>query len=142
MQRPDFSGEWILNRDASTLSPGADGMKSGVWLIEHREPEVHVKASFVTAANPVEFEWTLRTDAGEIVNTHEGVTMASSLQWDGGDLIVRWRILRPEGEMTITFRYELSDDRRQLTAKEQVRGTDHDQDNTWVFQRASPEAVR
>jgi hypothetical protein len=135
MQRPDFSGEWILNRPASTLSPGADGMKSGVWLIEHREPEVHVRASFVTASDPVQFEWALRTDAGEIVNVDENMTMASSLKWEGGGLVVRWRILRPEGETTITFRYELSEDRRRLTAVEQLRGTDHDQDNIWVFDR-------
>ena len=135
MKRPDFSGEWILNRPASTLSPGADGMKSGVWLIDHREPEVHVKASFETAGDPVQFEWTLRTDAGEIVNTHEGVTMASLLEWDGGALLVRWRIGRPEGEMTISFRYELSEDSRRLTASEQLRGTDHDQDNIWAFDR-------
>ena len=137
MKRPDFSGEWILNRPASTLSAGADGMKSGVWLIEHREPEVHVSASFETTGDPVTFEWTLRTDAGEIVNTHEGVTMASSLRWEGDGLEVRWRIIRPDGEMTITFRYELSDDLRRLTAREQLRGTDHDQDNVWVFDRTS-----
>lgn len=136
MKRPDFSGEWILNRPASTLSAGADGMRSGVWVIEHREPEVHVKASFETAGDPVTFEWALRTDAGEIVNTHEGVTMASSLQWEGDGLIVRWRIGRPEGEMTITFRYELSNGGQLLTAREQLRGTDHDQDNVWVFDRA------
>ena len=135
MQRPDFSGEWILNRPASTLSPGADGMKSGVWLIEHREPEVHLKASFVAAGDPVQFEWALRTDAGEIVNTHENMTMASSLRWEGTSLVVQWRILRPEGETKIYFRYELSEDRRRLTAFEQLRGTDHDQDNTWVFDR-------
>ena len=135
MQRPDFSGEWILNRPASTLSPGADAMKSGVWLIEHREPEVHVKASFVTASDPVQFEWALRTDAGEIVNTHENMTMASSLKWEGAVLVARWRIFQPEGETAITFRYELSEDRRRLTAFEQLRGTDHDQDNIWVFDR-------
>ncbi len=137
MEHPDFSGKWILNRDASTLSAGADGMKSGIWLIEHREPEVHVKASFETAGDPVTFEWTLRTDAGEIVNTHEGVTMASSLQWEDDDLVVRWRIGRPGGEMTIAFRYELADDGRRLTAREELRGTDHDQDNVWVFDRTS-----
>ena len=26
--KPDFSGEWILNRLASTLSPGADAVQS------------------------------------------------------------------------------------------------------------------
>ena len=46
--KPNFSGEWILNREASTLSPGADGVRSGVWRIEHREPTFHHRAAFVT----------------------------------------------------------------------------------------------
>ena len=36
--KPDFSGEWVLNRPASTLSPGSDGVESGVVRIDHREP--------------------------------------------------------------------------------------------------------
>lgn len=37
-EKPDFSGEWILNRRASTLSPGADAVQSGVVRIEHSDP--------------------------------------------------------------------------------------------------------
>ena len=44
-EKPDFSGEWILNRQASTLSPGADAVQSGVWRIEHREPTFRHKAA-------------------------------------------------------------------------------------------------
>ena len=36
--KPDFSGEWIMNRQASTLSPAASSIQSGHVSIEHREP--------------------------------------------------------------------------------------------------------
>ena len=36
--KPDFSGEWILNRQASTLSAIAAVVQSGVVQIEHQDP--------------------------------------------------------------------------------------------------------
>ena len=36
-QKPDFSGEWTLNRQASTLSPRAAAVHSGVVRIELRK---------------------------------------------------------------------------------------------------------
>jgi hypothetical protein len=45
------------------------------------------------------------------------------------------RITRPDGEMSIVFRHELIEGGRRLRAVEQLRGTDHDQDNVWVFDR-------
>ena len=129
--KPDFSGEWILNREASTLSPGADGVRSGVWRIEHREPTFHHKAAFVTGGNPIEYEYELRSDDSDAVATEQG----ASLRWDGNALVVTFRTKRPDGEMLISFRYELIDAGRRLRATEQVRGTDHDQDNVWIFER-------
>ena len=35
---PDFSGDWVLNRQASTLPPPVSTVESGVVRIEHREP--------------------------------------------------------------------------------------------------------
>lgn len=49
--KPDFSGEWILNRQASTLSPGADAVQSGVVKIEHRDPTFRYKAAFVSGCS-------------------------------------------------------------------------------------------
>jgi hypothetical protein len=134
-ERPDFSGEWVLNRQASTLSPGADAVQSGVWRIEHREPAFHHKAVFVTDSNPFEYEYELLSDGRDVVSSHEGVQTTSSLRWDEDALVVTWRTRRPDSEMTISFRYELLDAGRRLRATEQVRGTDHDQDNTWMFDR-------
>jgi hypothetical protein len=33
--KPDFSGEWILNRPACTLSAGADAIRSATVQIDH-----------------------------------------------------------------------------------------------------------
>ena len=45
--KPDFSGEWILNREASSLSPGADAMQSATLQIDHREPTFRYKGGLV-----------------------------------------------------------------------------------------------
>ena len=121
-KRPDFSGEWILNREASTLSPGADGVKSAVWRIEHREPTFRHKAVFVMDSGPREYEYELQSDVPD-----------SGLRWDGDALVVTFTKPLPEGKMTISFRYELLDDGRRLRASEEVRGVPWAQDNVWIF---------
>jgi len=125
-EKPDFSDEWILNREASTLSPGADAVRSGTWRIEHREPTFHHKAAFVFERNPFEYEYELLSDGREVVGTQAGARTVSSLRWDGNALVVTWRTQRSDGESEISFRYELLDAGRRLRANEQARGTDHD----------------
>ena len=134
-EKPDFSGEWILNRQASTLSPGADAMQSGVVRIEHREPTFRYKAAFVSPTSPLQVEYELRSDGHETVGTQPGITTVSSLRWEGDALVTSWRIQRPDGEMTISFRHELLDSGRRLRAAEQLRGSGRNQDNVWIFDR-------
>jgi hypothetical protein len=119
---PDFSGEWILNREACTLSPGADTTQSARWTIDHREPIFSQKALFVMESGPREYEFELRTDATD-----------SDLKWDGDALVVTFINPLPDGEMTVSFRYELIDEGRRLRASEQVRGVPWAQDNVWMF---------
>jgi hypothetical protein len=134
-QKPDFSGEWILDRQASTLGPGADAMQSGVWRIDHREPTFHHRAVFSAGSASREYEYELVADGPEVVSEEGQVRTASSLNWEGDGLVVTFRTRHPGGEVTVTFRYELIDEQRRLRAIEQVRGTDHDQDNVWIFKR-------
>ena len=133
-QKPDFSGEWILNRQASTLSPGADAVKSGSARIEHRDPTFRYSATFVSDSGPLKYEYELLTDGSEVVNTREGVTTVSSLRWEGEALVATWRIQRSDGEMKISFRHELFDAGRRLRAVEQLRGGGREQDNVWIFE--------
>ena len=134
-ERPDFSGEWILNRQASTLSPGADAMQSGVVWIEHREPTFRYKAALVSATGPLQYEYELPSDGRELVSTHEGITMVSRLRWEGDALVASWREQRPDGEMNMSFRHELLDAGRRLRAVEELRGSGRHQDNVWIFDR-------
>lgn len=135
LERPDFSGEWILSRRASTLSPGADAVQSGVMRIDHREPTFRCKAAFVSESGPLQYEYELRSDGREIVSTQQGITTVSRLGWEGDALVVTWRTQRPDGEMNLSFRHELLDAGRRLRAAEQLRGSGHDQDNVWMFER-------
>jgi len=133
--KPDFSGEWMLNRQASTLSPGADAVQSGSLQIEHREPMFHCKGAFASKSNPLQYEYELPSDGREVVSTRNGVQTVSRLQWDGDALLVTMRTQRAGGEQKLSFRYDLVDAGRRLRATEQLRGTDHDQDNVWMFER-------
>ena len=110
-------------------------MQSGAWRIEHCEPTFRDKAAFVSASGSRDYEYELLTDGREVVSEHKGSRTASTLRWEGNSLVVMWGTQRPDGEMTVSFRYELIDDGRRLRAVEQLRGTDHDQDNVWIFDR-------
>ena len=135
-QKPDFSGEWTLNRQASALSPiVAPAARSGMLRIEHHEPSVAVHMTIVLNGKPVDTKYELLSDGREVVGTDRGRRIVSSLRWDGDALLATWRIEGPDGEMTIVFRYELEDGGRRVRATERLRGGGRDQDNVWVFDR-------
>jgi hypothetical protein len=136
--RPDLSGVWKLNRQASTLSPVvAPTVQSGVLRIEHREPKFTCHLTIVFADKPIESRFTLLSDGCELTTTDDGgLRIASRLRWDGDALVATWQIHGPQFEMAISFRYELQEGGRRLRAAEQLRGGGRDQDNLWVFDRA------
>lgn len=130
-QKPDFSGEYTLNRQASALSAAiAGGVQSGSLRIEHREPSFRGQFKVVVDGKPFETAFELVADGREVPNTGPGRSTVCSLRWDGGTLLSTDR-----SEGTITFRYELLNAGGRLRATEQIRGTDHDQDNIWIFDR-------
>ena len=135
-QKPDFSGEWQLNRQASMLSPiVAPVAQSGTLRIEHKEPTFKCHMTIVFDGKPVDTKYEMLSDGRETVATEQGRRTASSLRWDGDALVATSRVAIPNGEMTISFRYELEDGGRRLRASEQLRGGGRDQDNVWVFER-------
>ena len=124
MQKPDFSGEWILNVQASSLDPVvARVVQSGFVKIQHREPRVSVHLSITMDGKPVD------------------VRFERPSEWDGDILAFTDKVPLPNGEMTICFRYELLSDGRRLRAAEQLRAPDRAQDNLWVFDRSAPARV-
>jgi hypothetical protein len=106
-----------------------------VVRIEHREPMFRYQAAFVANGKPLEYTFELLSDGREVAETRRGGRTVSSLRWDGDALVATWRSQGPDGELTISFRYELQESGRRLRAVEQLRGGGRDQDNLWVFER-------
>jgi hypothetical protein len=120
MGKPDFTGDWTLNVDASALSPVvAPVVQSGFLKIAHREPAVSVHLSITMDGKPFDARFERPSE------------------WDGDALLFVDREPTPNGEMTIVFRYELQEGGRRLRAAEQLRGAGRNQDNVWVFERSN-----
>jgi hypothetical protein len=128
--KPDFSGEYVLNRQACTLSPGAAAVQSGVVRIAHREPMFRYQAAFVADGKTFEYTFDRLSDGREVAAGEDGV---SSLRWEGNALVAMDRTEHPGSELTMSWRYELLDGGCRLQAVEQIRGAGRDQDNVWVF---------
>lgn len=137
-QKPDFSGEYVLNRQASTLSPVVTAVQSGVVRIEHREPRFRYQTTLIFDGKPTEYSFEILSDGREVTGTVQGRTTASSLRWDGDALVFISRIQSTDSERTVSFRYELLEDRRRLRAVEQLRGGGREQDNTWISLAPGP----
>lgn len=120
MPKPDFSGEWTLNVEACALSPVvAPVVESGSVRIEHREPSVSVHLRITMSGEPVD------------------VRFERPSNWEGDALVFTDTVQTPNGELTIVFRYELEEGGRRLRATERLRGPGREQDNVWVFDRAT-----
>ena len=130
--KPDFSGEWILNRQASTLSSGAAAIEGGVvWRIDHREPSFRFQTTITAGGKSVEYAYECLSDGKEVAR--EG--SVNSLRWDGEALVFTGQSQSSDGLWTISFRYELLEEGRRLRAVEQIRSAGRDQDNIWMFER-------
>jgi len=128
--KPNFSGEYVLNRGASALSPlVALSVETANIRIQHNEPTFSCEGRFVFLdQKTVQWAFELATNGGA---GPPGPASMARLQWDGDTLVFTSR----EEAMTITFRYEVDRDGR-LRMAEQLRATDHDQDNLWIFDRS------
>jgi hypothetical protein len=137
--KPDFSGEWLLNRQASTLPPPVSNVESGVVRIEHREPSFGFHRSYVIAGAPRDGGYTIRTDGSEGTESGpQGATTTSTLRWDGPALVLDMRITGPGFEATNVVRYELLDGGKRLRATEQGRSKQLPQGNhdaIWIYDR-------
>ena len=134
-QKPDFSGDRVLNRQASTLSPAMAGVQSGSLRIQHREPNVSVHLTLVLNGQPFDTVVERTTDGREVATTQQGRTTASSFTWDGNALVFAARAQTQNCEGTVSIRYDLENNARRIRATEAIRGCGRDQDNIWVFER-------
>jgi hypothetical protein len=122
--KPDFSGEWILDRQASALSSNAAAFQTGVMRIEHRDPIFRFQLSMVADDKPVEHAGEGLTDGKEVA----GEGTLTRLYWDGDMLVISCESESRDAQWAMSFRYELLDERRRLRWSEQIRGGGRDQE--------------
>jgi hypothetical protein len=133
--RPDFSGEWVLNLQESTV-PRPISIERGTVRIDHREPAFWFHRSYVIGGTPREASYTGATDGKEFTGTGpQGVHSVSTLRWDGPALVLAMRLEGPGFEATNDVRYELLNDGRRLRATEQGRSPQGNHDAVWIYDR-------
>ena len=134
--KPDFSGTWVLNRQASTLPPPVSAVESGVVRIEHREPSFSFHRTYVIGGAPREASFTVSTDGRETSQTGpKGLTTIFTLRWARDTLVLAMRIQGPGFTATNDVRYELLNGGTRLRATEQGRSPQGDHDAVWIYDR-------
>jgi hypothetical protein len=134
-QRPDFSGEWSLDRAASSLQGDMAAVESGVIRIRHREPSFGFSRTFVIKAQPIDGSFDIQTDGREIVQNNRGLSSRARMEWQGNSLLLTVTIDAPRGMVSNIVRYELLDDGRSMRAVEDVGGAAPSHHNVWMFVR-------
>ena len=128
--KPDFSGEWVLNRQASQLTGGASAMESGILRIDHHDPKCGFQIRMKAGSESFERQWE-STISDEITVADGG--FYSRLFWDGDALVFECGSKSAAETWRMLWRYELLDSGQRLRAVEQMRGRG-DFDNTWIFE--------
>ena len=134
-QRPDFSGEWVLNRATSSLHGDTAAVESGVVRIQHRDPAFTFQRTFVVNQQSLDASYEIRTDGREIAAASRGLTSRSRLEWQGTSLLLTALINGPRGEVSNIVRYELLDEGRILRAVEDLGGAAPAHHNVWMYER-------
>lgn len=131
--KPDFSGVWNLDLKLSRLQiPAPD---SGVFRVEHQEPNFHLTRTFVTAGKEDTWSVDFTTDGKEVVQEEKTETFRGKLTWRGNDLFLDSTITQGKRVATNQVTYHLSPDGKTLTATEIFRGPYHTHDNIWIFDK-------
>jgi hypothetical protein len=134
--KPDFSGDYELDLQASALEGGAATVRSATMRFIHRDPDVRCEAAFVFDGDTTSFAVDHVTDGKSVSDAQDPPTILSAY-WDGDVMVFAYEMGATDARLQMTWRYELQPDGT-IVAKERMRGGGRDQDNTWVFRRRAP----
>ena len=114
---PNLSGTWVLQVDKSDFA-GMQAPTARTDAFDHQEPKLTIKRA--VTANGQENTTTLvyGIDSKPYKNMVGPSEVTSTLQWEGSTLVSVSTVPNPQGGVvTITDRYELSQDGKTLTQK-------------------------
>jgi hypothetical protein len=112
--KPNFTGDWKLNVTKSDFGqfppPSAMTQKA-----THDDPALKVAAKMSTDQGDFEYESNYSTDGKETTNNFGPSAMKSVAKWDGDTLSIQTKGTFGDAEMTITDKWQLSEDGKTLT---------------------------
>jgi hypothetical protein len=134
--KPDYSGEWALDLQRSTLDPRiAAGIEKGTITIVHRDPAFELRRVFMRSGKPDSVSFALSTDGVEKIEIEGQVTWHMRMTWEDGVLVARMTGKAPQGDATNVVHYRLLDGGRTLEARESFRGPSLQYDNIWILEK-------
>lgn len=113
---PNLSGTWVLQVDKSdfgVLQP----LTARTDVVDHQEPKLTIKRSVTTNGQENSSNLVYVIDGKPYKNMAGPTEITSTLHWEGSTLVSVSIAQSPNGELTITDRYDLSQDGKTLTQK-------------------------
>jgi len=116
--KPDFSGTWQLDTQASRFDKELPAPKAMTLTIEHHEPKLHIEMKSETKHGPQDLVFDLTVGGPEATETVSGSTYTASVEWgdiDGTRLVFTVKQQSPNGESVMTRVMKLGSERKILT---------------------------
>jgi len=139
---PDFSGNWVLNKDKSNYRMGRDGGTTPDinLTVQQTAESVAVKQQVTSERGTRDSEYTLKTNGTEQeIPGFMGRTSKATAKWDGNILVVDTvsQFEREGEQITIKSneRWELSADGKALTINGKTTTPMGDRESTRVFEK-------
>jgi RimJ/RimL family protein N-acetyltransferase len=133
MSKPDFTGTWAFNPGKSRLQIRAPD--ETLFVIDHREPDLHISRTHQVAETRDSFSLDLTTDGREVSIERADLRLRARAYWEGDTLVFDSRLTRAGEEATNVVRYTLSADGQRFLAEERFRSPSSSYDNTWALDR-------
>lgn len=112
---PNLSGTWALQVDKSDFA-GMLVPTSRIDVVDHQEPKLTIKRSVTASGQETTTNLVYVIDSKPYKNMVASNEYTSTLHWEGSILVSVSTVQDPRaGEVTITDRYEISQDGKTLT---------------------------
>lgn len=132
---PDFSGTWKLDTAKSDFGqmPPPDSV---TLTIDHKEPKLKVKNTTKGGMRgDQESEANYTTDGKESTNTMGPMESKTTAKWDGKKLVMNTKASFQGNDVTITQTWDLSEDGKTLTQKQEYKSPMGEGSAKLVFNR-------
>jgi hypothetical protein len=138
VDKPNFTGTWIFNAQASTIEGSAPS--ASTFYILHDEPHFHLSRTHVFNGKSDTWSIDLITDGKHgVVEHNSDYTARTRMYWEGSSLILDMQMMTKKGERaTNLVKYCLTADGKRFIALERYEDATEKHLNKWVFDKKAP----